>query len=192
MKKIPRILVGIDGSERSFAASVYLGKVLSKQAEIVLFHVMAEAPEAFRDVSADPLTEKENYPLSVWKTNQVEIIHEFMTVACDILIASGFPKEAISVMIRTLRSGVARDILNESHQNYDILVVGRTGISKIEDITLGSVAAKLVGVVAHPPIIVVGENTKSKKIVIAIDGSTGSMKAVRCAGALLDPAECEM
>ena len=192
MKKIPRILVGIDGSEQSFAASVYLGKVLSKQAEIVLFHVMAEAPEAFRDVSADPLTEKENYPLSVWKTNQVEIIHEFMTVACDILIASGFPKEAISVKIRTLKSGVARDILNESHQNYDILVVGRTGISKIEDITLGSVAAKLVGVVAHPPIIVVGENTKSKKIVIAIDGSTGSMKAVRCAGALLDPAECEI
>ncbi len=62
MKKIPRILIAIDGSERSFAASVYLGKVLSKQAEIVLFHVLVEAPEAFRDVSADPLSEKENYP----------------------------------------------------------------------------------------------------------------------------------
>ena len=69
MKKISRILVSIDGSARSFAASVYLGKMLSKQAEIVLFHVMAEAPEAFKDVSADPLTEKENYPLSVWKTS---------------------------------------------------------------------------------------------------------------------------
>jgi len=87
----------------------------------------------------------------------------------SILIASGFPEEAISVKIQTLRSGVARDILNESHQNYDILVVGRTGISKIEDITLGSVASKLVDVVAHLPIIVVGENTRSKKIIIAID-----------------------
>ena len=192
MKRIPRILIAIDGSERSFAASVYLGKVLSKQAEIFLFHVMAEAPEAFRDVSADLLTEKENYPLSVWKTCQEETIHEFMTIACDILIASGFPKEAISVKTQILRSGVARDILNESHQNYDMLVVGRTGISKIENITLGSVASKLVDVVAHPPIIVVGENTKSKKIIIAIDGSTESMKAVRCAGALLDPATCEI
>jgi nucleotide-binding universal stress UspA family protein len=192
VKRIPRVLFAIDGSERSFAASVYLGKVLSKLAEIVLFHVMAEAPEAFRDVSADPSTEKENYPLSVWNTCQEEVIHEFMTVACDILIASGFPKEAITVKTRTLRSGVARDILSESQQNYDILVVGRTGISKIEDITLGSVASKLVDVVAHPPIIVVGENTKSKKIIIAIDGSTESMKAVCCAGALLDPAECEI
>jgi len=160
MKRISRILMAIDGSERSFAASVYLGKMLSKQAEIVLFHVMAEAPEAFRDVSADPLSEKEKYPLSIWKTRQEEVIHEFMTVAGDILIASGFPKEAISVRTQHLKSGVARDILNESHQNYDMLVVGRTGISKVENITLGSVASKLVDVVAHPPIIVVINEAK--------------------------------
>ena len=192
MKKIPRILMAIDGSERSFAACVYLGKVLLKQAEIVLFHVLVEAPEAFRDVSADPLSEKENYPLSVWKTRQEEVIHEFMTVACDILIASGFPKEAISVKTQSMRSGVARDILAESQQKYDILVVGRTGISKVENITLGSVASKLIDVVAHPPVIIVGENIKSKKIIIAIDGSAGSMKAVHCAGNLLDSADCEI
>ena len=192
MKKIPRILMAIDGSERSFAASVYLGKVFSKQAEVVLFHVMAEAPDAFRDVSADPLTVKENYPLNIWKTRQEEVIHEFMTVACDILIASGFPNEAISVKTQSMRSGVARDILYESKQNYDVLVVGRTGISKIENITLGSVASKVVDAVDHPPIIVVGENSKFKKLLIAIDGSTGSMNAVRCAAALLDPGECEI
>jgi hypothetical protein len=107
MEKISRILLAIDGSERSFAASAYLGKVLAKQAEIVLFHVMIEVPEAFRDVSADLLTEKENYPLSFWKTHQEEIIDEFMTLAGDILIASDFPKEAISVKIQPLKSGVA-------------------------------------------------------------------------------------
>jgi nucleotide-binding universal stress UspA family protein len=192
MKKISRILLAIDGSERSFTASVYLGKVLSKQAEIVLFHVMTEAPETFRDVGTDSVIEKENYPLGLWKTRQQEFIDEFMTLACDILTASGFHKEAISVKTQIMRSGVARDILAESQQNYDTLVVGRTGITKIGDITLGSVASKLVDVVAHPSIIVVGENTKSKKIIIAMDGSTGSMKAVRCAGALLDPAECEI
>jgi nucleotide-binding universal stress UspA family protein len=192
MKKISRILLAIDGSERSFTASVYLGKVLSKQAEIVLFHVMTEAPETFRDVGTDSVIEKENYPLGLWKTRQQEFIDEFMTLACDILTSSGFHKEAISVKTQIMRSGVARDILAESQQNYDTLVVGRTGITKIGDITLGSVASKLVDVVAHPSIIVVGENTKSKKIIIAMDGSTGSMKAVRCAGALLDPAECEI
>ena len=42
MKKILRILMAIDGSERSFSASVYLGKMLSKQAQIVLFHVIVK------------------------------------------------------------------------------------------------------------------------------------------------------
>jgi len=53
MKKPPRILLAIDGSDRSFAAVSYLGKVISKQSEIVLFHVVAEEPEAFSDLDAD-------------------------------------------------------------------------------------------------------------------------------------------
>lgn len=192
MGKNPRILMAIDGSDRSLAASAYIGKVLSKQAEVVLFHVMAEIPETFRDLNAESLAEKENFPLNVWKTQQEETIHEFTTTACDILTASGFPKKAISIKTQILKSGVARDILEESHQNYDALVLGRTGISKIEDISLGSVASKLVDVVAYAPIIVVGEDIKSKKVIIAIDGSEGSMKAVQCAGKLLDPFECEI
>ena len=192
MTKIPRILVAIDGSERSYVASHYLGKALSKQAKIVLFHVIAKAPEALRDLSADPLSEKENYPLTIWKTSQAEVIHEFMTAACDLLIGSGFSNKAIEVKTQTMKAGFARDILNELKQDYDMLVVGRTGISKIEKISLGSVASKLVDAVADLPIMVVGENTKAKKIIIAIDGSTGSMNAVGCAAALLDPDECEI
>jgi hypothetical protein len=38
MKKHPKILLALDGSDRSFAASSYLGKMLLKQAKIVLFH----------------------------------------------------------------------------------------------------------------------------------------------------------
>ena len=44
--------------KEKFAASDYLGRVLSKHAEIVLFHVMAEAPEAFIDVSIDQKLKK--------------------------------------------------------------------------------------------------------------------------------------
>jgi len=192
MKTPPRILLAIDGSGRSLDAAGYLGKVVSKQAQIVLFHVMAEWPEAFRDVSLASLTGTEDYPLSVWKTRQKDIIHEFMTMACDILIASGFSRDALSIKIPALRAGVARDILSETQKDYDLLVIGRTGISKIEDIALGSVASKLVDTVDRASIVLVGESSKSTKILIAVDGSAGSMKAVRCAGALLDPAECEI
>jgi nucleotide-binding universal stress UspA family protein len=98
----------------------------------------------------------------------------------------------VAVKTKTITAGIARDIINESHQDYTALVIGRTGVSKIEEITMGSVAAKLVEVASHIPIIVVGERPESKKILIAFDGSKGSMKAVKCAGTLLDPAVCEI
>jgi nucleotide-binding universal stress UspA family protein len=71
-------------------------------------------------------------------------------------------------------------------------VIGRTGVSKIEDITMGSVTSKLVETIGHIPIIVVGESPESRKILIGLDGSKGSMKAVANVGALLDPAECKV
>jgi hypothetical protein len=84
---------------------------------------------------------------------------------------------------------LARYILSESHQDYDLLLVGRSGISKIKNNAPGSVASKIVEVVVHPSIIVVGTNPESKKIRIAIDRSPGSMEALQNAGKLLDPAE---
>jgi nucleotide-binding universal stress UspA family protein len=192
MKKHFKILLAFDGSKGSFTAADYLGKVISKQSEIVLFHVMPKLPEAFKDVSSDSLSKQDEYPLDVWRTSQVENMHELMTTACDILVAYGFAKDAISVKIRTLRSGVARDILNESHQGYGTLVLGRTGLSKINKVMMGSVAAKLVEYAGHLPVAVVGDITASPKILIAFDGSKGSMKALMCVGALFDPIVSEI
>jgi nucleotide-binding universal stress UspA family protein len=192
IKEHLKILLAIDGSEQSLITVRYIGRVISKQAQIVLFHVMGEVPEAFRDVNADPFTGKEEYPLSIWKVHQEEIVSEFMTKDREILFDSGLAQDAVAIKAKTITAGIARDIINESHQDYSALVIGRTGVSKIEEITMGSVAAKLVDGVSHIPIIVVGERPESNKILIAFDGSKGSMKAVKCAGTLLDPAVCEI
>ena len=51
-----KILLALDGSEQSFAAARYVSRIFSKQSEVVLFHVEAEVPEAFRDPAVDPST----------------------------------------------------------------------------------------------------------------------------------------
>ena len=56
---------------------------------------------------------------------------------------AAFSKDAVTVKTQALGSGVARDILTESQQGYDVLVVGCTGISKVEDISLGGIAAEV-------------------------------------------------
>jgi len=192
MKKNKKILLAIDGSEQSFTAARYVSRVFSKQSEVVLFHVAAEVPEAFRDMNVQSLSDIANYPLQIWKVHQQEFINEFMEKAHTIFVDAGFSREAVSIETQTLKSGVARDILNESHREHSTLVLGRTGLSTVEEITIGSVATKLLEAVNHIPVIVVGEKPNSNKILLAFDGSKGSWNAVDCIGALLDPATCEV
>jgi hypothetical protein len=51
-----RILVAVDGSNQSLDAVGYVSRMLRPDtAEIVLFNVMRDIKDAFRDVGADPL-----------------------------------------------------------------------------------------------------------------------------------------
>jgi len=153
---------------------------------------MAELPEAFRDMHVDSSGHGDAHVLGIWKVHQEEIIFDFMHKAQVVLWDAGIAPEAVTFKVQNMKSGIARDIINESHQDYSALVVGRTGVGKIEEISMGSVASKLVETISHIPLIVVGESSESKKIMIAFERSKGSMGAVENVGALLDPAECEI
>ena len=192
MKEHLKILMALDGSDPSLTAARYISRVISKQFEVVLFHVEAEVPEAFRDMNVDPATGQQEYPLGIWKVHQKELVDEFMGKAFDIFVTAGFAHESVSIKYRSLKSGIARDILNESYQDYNALIMGRTGNNKIDGIIPGSVAAKLVEAVAHIPIVVVGDTPDSNKILVAFDGSKGSMESVNCVRNLLDPHICEL
>lgn len=192
MQGQPKIFLAIDGSEQSLNAVRYVGRLFAKHAQFVLFHVMAEIPEAFRDMHVDSSGHRDAHVLGIWKVHQEEIIFDFMQKAQVVLWNAGIAPETVTFKVRAMKSGIARDIINESHQDYSALVIGRTGVSKIEEITMGSVTSKLVETISHIPLIVVGESSESRKIMIAFEGSEGSMRAVANVGALLDPAECEV
>lgn len=192
MAKKSRILLAVDGSEQSLAAVRYVGKILNKNTEIVLFHVGSDIPEVFKDMNTDRSTILGQIPFEIWKAHQEETIKGFMGKGRSILIGFGFDPKAVEVKVQNLNYGIARDIHRESCSNYDALVVGRTGVSGLDDILMGSVASKLVEVSSHIPIIVVGEHADSSKILIAIDGSEGSMKAVNFAADSLTTGACEI
>lgn len=192
MAKKTRILLAVDGSEQSLSAVRYVGKVFNKNAGIVLFHVGSDIPEVFKDMHADRSTILGQIPFEIWKANQEETIKGFMEKGRTILIGSGFDPEAVQMKVQNLNRGIARDIHRESCSDYDVLVVGRSGVSRVDDIIMGSVASKLVEVTGHMPIIVVGDHPESLKILIAIDGSEGAMRAVNFSADVLAAGICEI
>ena len=192
MQNQSKILLAVDGSDVSLNAVRHIGRVFSKQQQIVLFHVKSDVPEAFKDLKGEDFINVKQFPLETWQAQQDTLTLNFMEKARAALIDDGFEPKAVSVKVKELKSGIARDIHNESLGGYAALVVGRTGVSNIEDITMGSVASKLVEVTGHIPIVVVGAQPDSKKILLALDGSRGSMRAVKFVGAVVDRDTCEL
>jgi nucleotide-binding universal stress UspA family protein len=192
MQNHSKILLAVDGSDASLNAVRHISQVCSRHCQIVLFHVLSDVPEAFKDLKGEEFINARQFPIETWRELRGTFIKNFMEKARAVLIDAGFESKAVEVSVPDLKSGIARDIHNESLRGYAALVVGRTGVSKIEDISLGSVASKLAEVTRHIPIIVVGAHPDSKKILLALDGSRGSMRAVKFVGAVVDPRTCEL
>ncbi|MEZ4526088.1 MAG: universal stress protein [Desulfobacterales bacterium] len=188
-----KILAAMDGSEQAINAVRYISRIFPAQnTQVVLIHVREEVPEAFLDLRRDPGFRASVAPVSAWATQMKQNIKKSMTEAKAVLTDAGFPPESVDIKIQAKRVGIARDILKESHDGYNLVVAGRTGVSGIKDVMMGSVATKLVGRLPHIPVVTVGGSPDSKKILIGFDGSRGAMNAVDCIGKLMGDTDCEV
>jgi len=110
----------------------------------------------------------------------------YLERAKKILISGGIPAQSIELKLHAMEIGVAQDIINEAGKNYISVLMSRRGITMaLQNIILGSVAVKLLQALAFVPIIMVGQAPPVKKVLLAVDASPNSMKAVEFVGRLL-------
>ena len=191
MEKISKILIAIDGSDQSMQAVRYISRFIRfKKTKIVLIHILFEVPESFLDLrndptSTSPLIKASAWKASAWNAKMKNDINKHMEEAEKIFLNAGYPKSSITKKIQKRKVGIARDLIKESLQNYSAVVVGRCGISKLKDVVVGTIAHKLVSRIDWIPVIVVGGKPDPNNVLIAFDGSEGSLKGVDCACSLM-------
>lgn len=180
-----KILLAVDGSDQALEAVRYISTVVAPdQTDIVLFSVGIGFPEVFWDMDNNPLYRSKKTKVMGWLADHQLVIGEFKEKAFTILAAAGFPEDAINVKTQTKKTGILKDIIQESYQNYSAIVVGRTGVSRLKDLILGSMAHKLAEKIKHIPTVIVAGQPISRKILIALDESIEAMRGVSCIGAL--------
>ncbi|WP_459904084.1 universal stress protein, partial [Desulfosarcina cetonica] len=94
-------------------------------------------------------------------------------------------KQSIEIKFHLRENGVARDIINEAKNDYSAVIMRRRGLGALKGIILGSVAVKLLQTITFIPIIIVGQVPTNKKILLAVDASPSSRRAVEFIGSLL-------
>ena len=180
-----KILLAVDGSDQALEAVRYISAIVpADQTNIVLFSVGTGFPEVFWDMNNNPLYHSKKTKVMGWLADHQLLLGEFKEKALKILSSAGFPENAVSVKTQGKKIGILKDIIQESYQDYSAIVVGRTGVSRLKDLILGSMAGKLAEKIKHIPTVIVGGRPASRKILIALDESIEAMRGVSCVGAL--------
>lgn len=189
-----KILVALDGSERAFRTIKYLCsfKPFLKK-ELVLHNVITKVPECYYDLRKEPFSYKVTSQVRAWELGYKAQIDAFMEKSRMMLIAAGFKPEAISVIIAERKKGIARDIMDEAMKGYDALLIRRRGgAQKFLPLVMGSVSTKLVEKVGFLPVLLAGVQKVNHSLIVAVDGSEGSKRAVDFTAEFIKDSMCRV
>ena len=194
MKNSRKILVAVDGSSHSLNAVRYVAQNCGPAGlSVNLMYVMPTTPETFWDLEKDAFfMQKMKSRYAQWKREAKKVAQGFLDDAKNVLVKANFQEEQVGVIYQERKVGIARDVAEEATRGYDAVVVGRRGLSKVEDLFLGSVSHKIVERIADTPVWVIGGDIRSNKMLLAVDASENSRKAVDYVGTFASGTEVEL
>jgi nucleotide-binding universal stress UspA family protein len=184
--RIVKVMLCVDGSERSLETVRQFGRWQEtvSEAHIVLWHVFNQVPGYCWDLEKEPGAGQAAVAMRAWEHENRKQADAFMDRSRQVLMQSGFGPERIKTVIRPREKGVARDIIAEARQDYDLVVLRRRGASALSGLIMGSVANKLVERIDFTTLMIVGMAPPLRQVLVGIDGSEGSLRAARFAGRL--------
>jgi nucleotide-binding universal stress UspA family protein len=140
--KSKRVLIAVDNSENALRAVDHAGFMLSEtDCPVTIFHTMRHLRRFVPQEVLDEAPELEK----LWKTKAGMEIEPFMKKAEEMLVKAGIGQSRISQKIVDGSRSPASDILEEARNNqYGTIVMGRRGISGVQEFFMGSVSSKVL------------------------------------------------
>jgi nucleotide-binding universal stress UspA family protein len=186
-----KILVALDGTPSSPTSHqvldylAMLHELLISDLAVTLFHVVKPA--------APPLVLGSDYDQdyirlaeSIHK-HKIELGRTLLAESQARLVNHGFSQDKVEVRVSTRGLGLAKEILFEAEKGmYDAILLGQRGMSKIEAMVLGSVTTKVVQHAGQVPVWTAGGRKVGPRMLLAVDNSEGSERAVDHLAFILD------
>ncbi len=174
-----KILLPVDDSIHSRNAIHYAVRISSavKNLTYTLYHVQPSISQFLLDeAKADGLKQLDLKRLcQKHELASLALLEKYKKSMVDLGVNPGH----IQVITQPRKLGSAKDIIEYAQQGrYDAIVVGRRGISRIQETFAGSITANLLEHSRIIPVWVIDGQVASTRIMIAVDGSESSLKAV--------------
>jgi nucleotide-binding universal stress UspA family protein len=174
-----KILLAVDDSVHSRNAIQYAVRMSSvvKDFTWTLFHVQPSISQFLLDEAETDRKAKAELKKIIRKN--AESAQAILEKYKAQMTGTGVAEKRISVVTQPKVLGLVKDILDRAERSlYDAIVVGRRGLSRVQKAFMGSVTATLVEHSRVVPVWVVDADVTSTKIMVAVDGSESSLRAV--------------
>lgn len=151
------ILIAFDDSENAQRAVEVVAQTFSSKSKVTLFSVAVDTVALCKMNSPEltPYFKSQQSAFCTMEDKKRELVEEALAKAKEILIENGFGENAIQVKHETMNDGVARDIIRESKEGYDIVVIGRRGTTGIREFFFGSTSQKVLNGVEEASVFIV-------------------------------------
>ncbi|MEJ2728357.1 MAG: universal stress protein [Deltaproteobacteria bacterium] len=153
------ILLAFDDSANAMRAVEQITKTCSPQNHVTLYSVLPEVDfKCLMELNTLNREQLEMHyslceDMQKQKKEQVDLA---LKQAKNRLLQSGFAEKNIKIKIERRSSDIARDIIKEAENGYDIIVMGRRGRSALKEFILGSISQKVLHALKDKSVLIVG------------------------------------
>ncbi|MBC2713385.1 MAG: universal stress protein [Desulfosarcina sp.] len=173
------ILVAVDGSLQSKCLVRYIGAMAAiiPDMGITLLNVQGAISQYLTEEAQK--SPKINAELKRMMARHRQKSEEILNAHHEQLVVAGVDESRIQNVSHPMVTGVADDILNLAQVGQsDVIAVGRRGITYIHELLTGSVTANLIDNSRLVPLWLTSGDVKNQRILLAVDGSNTSLRAV--------------
>lgn len=152
-----KILIAFDDSENAQRAVNAVAETFARDSRITLYSVAmdTEALCKMNSPALIPYFKSQQSAFCTMADKKKELVETAMQQAKETLINKGFEETNINTKHEDLQEGVARDIIHEAEDGYDVVVIGRGGTSGIRDFFFGSTSQKVLNAARDVSIFII-------------------------------------
>jgi nucleotide-binding universal stress UspA family protein len=152
-----KILIAFDDSENAMRAVDFITKNFNTAVHVTLLSIIPDSAALCEMNSPEliPYFRSQQSNFCHLENKKKELVQDALNKAKCLLLDAGFSEKNIEIKINTRKRGVARDIIEEAQSGYDILVIGRRGLSGVKEFFLGSVSQKVFSLSKDISVVIV-------------------------------------
>ena len=152
-----KILVAIDDSENAIRAVEFVANSFTADNRITLFNVVQDTATMCEMNSPEltPYFTSQQSSFCLLEEKKKKLVNEAMQKAKRILLNAKFEEKNITIKSEIKKRGIARDIIREAKAGYNVVVMGKRGLSGIKDFILWSVSQKVSNTAKDISVLVV-------------------------------------